>query len=92
MKIQSAVFSCNIVTTLNNHLQFPHIFNCLLSKLSSRQSVVMFLLFSTKIVVIVSAKCPVFLKMTTMLRTSTTAQIQAPACMILVENTLALSP
>ena len=52
----------------------------------------MFLLFSTKIVVIVSSKCPVFLKMTTMLRTSTTALIQAPACTTSVEITLALNP
>ena len=52
----------------------------------------MFLLFSTKIVIIVSSKCPVFLNMTTMLRISTTALIQAPACIISVETTLVLNP
>ena len=67
----------------------------------------MFLLFSTKIVVIVSSKCPVFLKMTTMLRTSITALIHTSTCTIrtsitalihtstctiLVEITLALNP
>ncbi len=52
----------------------------------------MLFLFSTKIVVIVSSKCSVFLKMTTMLGISTTTLIQAPVCTISVEVTLVLNP